>query len=171
MCGIVGAIPRLTQMVEGSYTPAREGRSVAKSHLRVASQGVCIFLKWSEREMRTRNGDSSALLRAHPDGLEPSCIRIRLPERSEREKYKRRGFEPLTASSCLEELGVSRGDGSFAVGRPRTCRSLRPGLVFSRVERSRRERLKRSLEKKRRREGPGHEDPERAVLAPWLLGI
>ena len=120
--------------------------------------------------MRTRNGCSSALLGAHPEGLEPLRIRSRFPSNSTDGKYIR-GVEPVTVSSCLEELGVSRGDESFSVGRPRTCRSLRPGLVFSRVEISRVDWLKCSLEKKRRREGPGHEDPERAVLAPWLLGI
>ena len=120
--------------------------------------------------MRTRNGSSSALFRAYPEGLERLRTRFRFHVRSTEGKYVR-GVEPLTASSCLEELGESRGDASCTGGRPRTSRSLRPGSVFSRVEILRGEWLKRSLEKKRRREGPVHEDPERAVLAPWLLGV
>jgi hypothetical protein len=170
MCGIVGAIPRLTQMVEGSCQVIPEGSAAAKFQLRVASPGICIFLKWSEREMRTRNGSSSALFRAYPEGLERLRTRLRFHVNSAEGKYVR-GVEPFTASSCLEELGESRGDESCTGGRPRTSRSLRPGSVFSRVEILRGDWLKRSLEKKRRREGPVHEDPERTVLAPWLLGV
>ena len=170
MCGIVGAIPRLTQMVEGSCQVIPEGSAAAKFQFRVASPGICIFLKWSEREMRMRNGSSSALFRAYPEGLERLRTRLRFHVNSAEGKYVR-GVEPFTASSCLEELGESRGDVSCTGGRPRTSRSLRPGSVFSRVEILRGDWLKRSLEKKRRREGPVHEDSERAVLAPWLLGV
>ena len=120
--------------------------------------------------MRTRNGSSSALFRAYPEGLERLRTRLRFHVNSAEGKYVR-GVEPFTASSCLEELGESRGDESCTGGRPRTSRSLRPGSVFSRVEILRGDWLKRSLEKKRRREGPVHEDPERTVLAPWLLGV
>ena len=123
MCGIVGAIPRLTQMVEGSCQVIPEGSAAAKFQFRVASPGICIFLKWSEREMRMRNGSSSALFRAYPEGLERLRTRLRFHVNSAEGKYVR-GDEP-----------------------------------------------KRSLEKKRIREGPVHEDPKRTVLAPWLLGV
>ena len=169
MCGIVGAIPRLTQMVEGSCQVIPEGSAAAKFQFRVASPGICIFLKWSEREMRLRDRDCSVLARVHPDGLERLHAGLRISVRSAEERYER-GDRPFSGGSSLEELGVSRGDMRSTGGRPRALRSLRPGPVFSRGERIRGEWPTRSLEKKRIREKPGHQGSGRAVLAPWLFG-
>ena len=127
------------------------------------------FSDWSEREMRLRDRDCSALARVHPDGLEWLQACLRFPVRSAEERYER-GDRPFSGSSSLEELGVSRGDMRSTGGRPRALRSLRPGPVFSRGESIRGEWPTRSLEKKRRREEPDHEGSGRAVLAPWRLG-
>ena len=125
------------------------------------------FSDWSEREMRLRDRDCSVLARVHPDGLEWLQACLRFPVRSAEERYKR-GDRPFSGSSSLEELGVSRGDMRSTGGRSRALRSLRPGPVFSRGESIRGEWPTRSLEKKRRREKPGHEGSGRTVLAPWL---
>ena len=119
--------------------------------------------------MRLRDRDCSALARVHPDGLERLHACLRFPVRSAEERYER-GDRPFSGSSSLEELGVSRGDMRSTGGRPRALRSLRPGPVFSRGESIRGEWPTRSLEKKRRREKPGHQGSGRAVLAPWLFG-
>ena len=147
MCGIVGAIPRPAQMVD---LPRN-----------------CVFLKWSEREMRLREGNCSAYARDYPEGLEWLNSRSRFVVSAGEGKYNTRGDGPVTVNSRFEELGVCRGSVGRTVYRPRMLRSLHPGLVFSAEERAFRQWPARSLEKKRRRDEPGYEGLGRVVLAPW----
>ena len=147
LCGIVGAIPRLTQMV--------------------GLPRNCIFLKWSEREMRLREENCSAYARDSPEGLEWLDSRSLSGVCAVVGKYIQRVDGPVTVSSRFEELGFCRGGVGGTVYRPRMLRSLHPGLVFSGKERSFRQWPARSLEKKRRREEPDYEGSGRAVLAPW----